>query len=358
MTFSTEKQAGDYLTWVRREIEADRWNPPSKRAKVDVTKYGPFATDWLATRRTRRGTPLKPSTRQLYEGYLDRLILPTFEDMPLDEAADEATFESWYNKLDPKYPTRNAHVYVIARSILVTARKRKLLAVPVPTIDGAGQTKRRRRIVLLSVDELAQLVAALPERYRLMVETYAWCAARFGELAALRKRDVAFRHQCKKPSRERCVKASCRGILHVDRGVTRAFGGWHEDTPKGDEEADVDIPPHILVDLDEHIRDLGPDDLLFPARQGGFMAASSFHKVFNAAKRRIGRSDIRPHDLRHLGSMLAAAAGASPAELMARLRHKTAQAAQIYWHASRERDRELAGIMSTMASSQIVGSNQ
>ena len=41
-----------------------------------------------------------------------------------------------------------------------------------------------------TLDELALLVAALPERLRLMIELAAWCALRFGEVAELRRGDI------------------------------------------------------------------------------------------------------------------------------------------------------------------------
>lgn len=48
------------------------------------------------------------------------------------------------------------------------------------------------------------------------------------------------------------------------------------------------------------------------------------------ARNQIGRDDLRWHDLRHSGGVLAAATGASLAELMARLGHSISQAAMRY----------------------------
>ncbi len=47
--------------------------------------------------------------------------------------------------------------------------------------------------------------------------------------------------------------------------------------------------------------------------------------------------------------MLAAATGASLAELMARLGHSTPQAAMRYQHAAQGRDREIAALLSKLA---------
>ena len=62
-----------------------------------------------------------------------------------------------------------------------------------------------------------------------------------------------------------------------------------------------------------------------------------------------GRPDLRVHDLRHAGAVLAAQSGATLAELMARIGHSTPQAALRYQHAARGRDAIIAARMSEEA---------
>ena len=114
----------------------------------------------------------------------------------------------------------------------------------------------------------------------------------------------------------------------------------------------VAIPPHLLGAVQEHLAaHVGhdPDALLFPAQHGGHLAPSTLSRHFYAARKVAGRPDLRFHDLRHTGAVLAAATGASLAELMARLGHSTAKAALIYQHVARGRDREIAGLLSKLA---------
>ena len=73
---------------------------------------------------------------------------------------------------------------------------------------------------------------------------------------------------------------------------------------------------------------------------------------FNKAREAAGRPDLRFHDLRHTGAVLAARAGATIAELMARLGHTTPAAAMIYQHAAEDRDSEIARRLSEMAGGQ------
>jgi integrase len=62
-----------------------------------------------------------------------------------------------------------------------------------------------------------------------------------------------------------------------------------------------------------------------------------------------GRPDLRVHDLRHAGAVLAAKSGATLAELMARIGHSTPQSALRYQHAARGRDAVIAARMSQEA---------
>jgi len=57
----------------------------------------------------------------------------------------------------------------------------------------------------------------------------------------------------------------------------------------------------------------------------------------------------RSRELRHTGATLAAATGASTAELMHRLGHSSATAALIYQHATTHRDIEIARALDGLA---------
>ncbi len=148
------------------------------------------------------------------------------------------------------------------------------------------------------------------------------------------------------------------GVLHVRRGVTRTSGEVHVGDPKSDAgRRTVAIPPHLIAVLRDHLAEhvgQGGKALLFPARGGQHMAPSSLYKVWYPARAAAGRSDLRFHDLRHTGATLAAATGATLAELMARLGHSTPAAALRYQHAAADRDRAIAEALSGFASANVV----
>ncbi|MGV7852194.1 tyrosine-type recombinase/integrase, partial [Mycobacterium kansasii] len=82
---------------------------------------------------------------------------------------------------------------------------------------------------------------------------------------------------------------------------------------------------------------------------GGHLQPSTLTRHWYKARTAAKRDDLRWHDLRHSGAVLAAATGASLAELMARLGHSTPQAAMRYQHAAQGRDREIAALLSKLA---------
>ncbi|MGI8701880.1 MAG: tyrosine-type recombinase/integrase [Nocardioidaceae bacterium] len=100
----------------------------------------------------------------------------------------------------------------------------------------------------------------------------------------------------------------------------------------------------------EHV---GPDlqALLFPAAADTqrHMQPSTLYKVYYPAREAAGRKDLRWHDLRHTGAVLAAQTGATLAELMGRLGHTTPGAAMRYQHAAADRDAEIARCLSQLA---------
>jgi integrase len=62
-----------------------------------------------------------------------------------------------------------------------------------------------------------------------------------------------------------------------------------------------------------------------------------------------GKPGMTFHALRHTGAVLAAGAGATLAELMARLGHSTPEVAMMYQHAAQDRDAVLAVALSKLA---------
>jgi integrase len=116
----------------------------------------------------------------------------------------------------------------------------------------------------------------------------------------------------------------------------------------------VAIPPHLLDRFRDHLTNhtaAGVDALLFPsaADPARWLQAKALYIDYRKARAAAGRDDLRWHDLRHSGAVLAASAGATLAELMARLGHSTPQAAMRYQHAADGSGAAVAANMSKLA---------
>jgi integrase len=226
-------------------------------------------------------------------------------------------------------------------------------------IKGAGRSRRVHKIRPATLDEIEIITQAMPDHYRAMVLLAAWCALRFGELVELRRKDIAI----VEPTEAELLNALNNsedapepyGIVRVERAVVRLKDRAEPTTPKSDAgERDVEVPPHLLPALKDHLeRFVGPekDALLFPGANGGWLTPASLYRQFYKARSAAKRDDLRWHDLRHSGAVLAAATGATLAELMARLGHSTPQAAMRYQHAAQGRDRQIAKLLSKLVES-------
>lgn len=96
------------------------------------------------------------------------------------------------------------------------------------------------------------------------------------------------------------------------------------------------------------------DALVFGTSTGNFLAVSNFNGTFRRAVEACGLSPVRVHELRHTGATLAAASGASTAELMHRLGHASPAAALIYQHATTHRDAEIARALEALVTADKV----
>ncbi|UAL31243.1 site-specific integrase [Nocardioides rotundus] len=333
-SFQTETDAKAWLGAQRSEISKGTWSP--KKAKT-VLSFSDYAERWLKNRKVR-GKPLADRTRAGYRDLLDRFILPEFGPRPV-HTIDRDDVERWYDRTASDRPTYRAKAYSLLRTILVSAIDDGHHPGPNPArIRGAGQADRRHTVRPATLDELKALTEAMPERYRLMVQLATWTALRFGELTELRRADVDTRE----------------GVLRVRRAVVLVDGKFIVKTPKSQAGVrDVAIPAALLPLVREHLLKHtapGPDGLLFPARKDAtaHLRQTSLYRVFDPARKKAGRPDLRWHDLRHTGAVLAAQSGATLPELMNRLGHSTSQAALRYQHVAQGRDQLIASRLSEL----------
>lgn len=350
-TFITEKDARGWLSLRQAEIIRKAWVPPeADEQPAPKLTFETYSQTWMAQR------DLKDRTREHYEKLLEDHIRPIFGSWPIGSITVDDV-RAWHTKMGTKTPTLRAHCYGLLRTIMGTALSDGKIRVNPCQVRGAGSARRVHKIRPASLDEIATITQEMPEQYRAMVLLAAWCALRFGELTELRRKDITI----VEPTDEQLAKAAAAGevapeaygIVRVERAVVRVDEGFQVTTPKSDAgRRDVEMPPHLLPAVRDHLEkfvDPGREALLFPAAHGGHLAPASLYRQFYKARSAAKRDDLRWHDLRHSGAVLAAATGATLAELMARLGHSTPQAAMRYQHAAHGRDRQIAKLLSKLA---------
>jgi integrase len=343
-TFATKMEAEGWLLAERRVIDGGDWTPPkadpeddAPAEEAEVTPpptLAEWSQQWLSQRE------LRATTRDGYERLLDNHILPPLGALPLD-GLSRTRLRTWYAGLDPKTPRARSKAYSLLRSILNAAIDAELITGPNPCqIRGAGVSARVHKIEPLTVDQLEALVSAMPERLRMAVLLGCWGALRYGEIAELRRKDID----------------AARTLVKVRRGVTWTNGKASVGPPKTSAGIrDVHLPAFLAPALADHLARFaqpGPDGLLFPSATGQHIWAPTFAKPFREAREAAGRPDLRVHDLRHTGAVLAAQTGATLAELMARLGHTTPAMAMRYQHAATGADQRIAHKLDQLRASQ------
>ena len=361
LTFTAKQDARGWLALQQADIIKKSWMPPEAAPKVEVT-FEDYANNWLSGRMVK-GRPLKARTRDHYRDLLDDRLFPTFGKLPIGSITSEDV-EKWHAQQGRSTPTFTAHAYSLLNTIMKSAMKdsRHLVTRNPCVITGAGSAKRVKRIKPASLEELAVIVESMPDAYKTMVILAAWCALRFGELTALTRADVVLEAD----ENGKLIA----GSVYIERGAVYArkeeaaeeeVGAKEEADAKGERKTEtpkseagyrpVEIPPHLLDTVSAHLSDYvapGGGALLFPAINGGFLASGTFSRWYVKARHAAKRDDLRFHDLRHTGAVLAASTGATLAELMNRLGHSSPAAALRYQHVVDGRDREVARMLSKL----------
>jgi integrase len=281
-TFTSRMDAEAWLASERRLIERDEWTPPALRCAANHARgkgFGEYAIGWLEQRN------LKPRTRQGYSELING-PLAKLGKVPLRMLTSE-TVRVWHTGLGTATPRKNSHAYGLLHAILGTALSDGLIASNPATIRGAMNTATKRQAVILTPGEIVKVALAIqPVNLKALVLIAAWCGLRWGEITELRRRDIS---------------ADCT-VIYISRGATHRNGQCYIGTPKSGKVRSVDVPPHVVPDLADHLAhlvDAAPDALLFKADRSCHYSEKTFRRHFAESLKSVGiTTPVRIHDLR------------------------------------------------------------
>ena len=289
-----------------------------------------YANEWLKQR-----TDLAERTAELYRHVLGTHILPALGTSAL-AGLNPTTIRSWHSNIAKNYPATASKAYRLLSSIMRNAVADGILLASPCKVEGAGAEHAAERPTA-SVEEVDSLSMAMPEHLRIVVPLAVWCQMRRGEILGLRRMDIDLKH----------------GVIHVLQSRTFGMDGKPivklPKTSAG--RRSIAVPRPVMKVLIQHLKLFTanePEALVVVGRAGVILSRDALQGSWERARLTIHRPDLRLHDMRHTGLTLAAATGATTAELMHRAGHASAPAALRYQHATRDRDRRLSEALEAM----------
>ncbi len=300
--FRTKRDAEAFANTVEvQKLSGDYVAPTLGRIPV-----GDLAPDWLL----RKQSDVAPSNYRTLESAWRTHVSPMWGTARIAEI-EPASVERWIADMTRRgcSPTTVIRAYGVLAGILDDAVKsRRLAKNPSRGVENLPR-KTAKRHVYLSADDVARLADESGQHYRLVL-TKAYTGLRWGELIALRVKDIEFLRR-RLSVHDNAVQL---GVDHAE-GLTKSRRG-----------RSVPVPQFILDELAQQCKGKVLTDLVFPGPDGRYLPRpKSDGGWFAGAVKRAKVQTITPHDLRHTTASLAVSAGVNVLALARMLGHTSAK---------------------------------
>lgn len=251
---------------------------------------------------------LKASTRNLYHSLLTVHLMPAFGERRLCDINTLDLQHFVLNKMGRGLGwERTNHLRQLMSKIFGTARKWDYASGdnPALAVELPEKTAVREKHVL-NLEQIAKLLAALPEPVCTLVLTALLTGLRVGELLALRWGDWDI----------------AAGQLRIERALCRGVLG----TPKTKSSRRIlPVPQSLreaLIQLAQRSALREPDQLIFQTAKGSpYSDSNLLGRYLKPAGRRLGMPWLNFHTFRRTHATLLQSAGASPKDAQAQLGH-------------------------------------
>lgn len=298
--FARKVDADRYRAEVEHKLNTGEYVDPS----AGRITFEAYAEQWRAMQ------PHRPNTAARTRSQLASHVYPVLGKRPLAQIR-ASELQAFVTGL-PLSPGSVRPVWATVRAIFAAAvRDRRIPFDPCDRIKLPELP--RRQIVPLTVEQLGQLAAAMPDRYRALVTVGAGTGLRQGELFGLQVADVDF----------------LRRTLTVERQVQPVTGGGVEPCPLKNRASYRTIPVgRVVVDtLAAHLAAYPATGTAYVFRddQGRPLHRNRFNRhVWAPARQAAGLPDVTCHDLRHFYASALIRAGLSVKVVSTRLGHANA----------------------------------
>jgi integrase len=347
--FRTEVEAEAWANAERGKVHTNQWVNPS----LGGDTFGSVAEQWMLTKAHR-----KPKTLAGYRSILDTLVLPRWADTAM-KAITYGQLSAWLASLSvggSQAGTGLSASRVLQTHQLMGAVYKYAVKAGLASKNVAAEIERRHDLPKTGESERHYLthrqlldLARETGQYETMTLVLGYCGLRFGEAAALRRKDIG--------DKEITVRFSATYVQ--GQGIV-------ETTTKTNRSRYVPVPAPIW----ERVKAQLPADrdaLVFPPRRGQHLSNHEYRRAFDKAlitvqaqtkaKRQQEIVDheeastpdfpaITPHDLRHTCASLAISAGANVKVVQRLLGHATAaMTLDTYGHLMSD---DLAGVANAL----------
>ncbi len=300
--FTTKRDASTWASKVETSKTEGAFVSPA-RGRITV---GDLSVGWLA----RQEQTLAPSYYRTVAYAYGKHVGPKWAGFAVNKV-DSLDVKAWAASMTRSGSSAsvvNRAVGILAGILDDAVEHRALVVNPARRFKrGEKPQKSAKRHVYLTEADVCRL-AEESGRHADLVLLLAFTGLRWGEAIALTVADIEF----------------LKRRISVHRNAVQVGQEFEVGQTKGKENRTVPDAASILSRLAVRCLGRSADDLLFPARGGGFLKRPSYDSTgwFNRAVERAGVQTITPHDLRHTCASLAVSSGANVLAVSRMLGHK------------------------------------
>ncbi|WP_328536449.1 tyrosine-type recombinase/integrase [Streptomyces sp. NBC_00344] len=238
-----DKQKRKAETWLSN-IEADMSRGDYIDPDAGKVTFEQYATKWMTTQVT------DPATRESVEMRLRRHVIPHLGKRPIG-SFNPTHLRMWMRTLEDSglSPAYRRGIFAHVSTVFTAAvEDRVIRANPCSARSVKAPRLDPRKVKPWTADRVMAVRAALPERYRALVEPAAGCGMRQGEIFGLAVEDVDF----------------LGGIVHLVRQVKLLHNRPVFAPPKGGKERDVPLPESVAFALAAHLTRYPAKEITLP----------------------------------------------------------------------------------------------
>lgn len=314
----------------KASLEGDLANATYIDPKLGGESVRSYGERWFAS------LTLKESTLERRSSILTSHVFPEFGSLPLNAVTTYQINEWVQRSIKTKNPgSVNQHCNVMAG--LFSAALADGLIRTNPCVGMRRPRIQYKEQRFLTLEESWMLIENSQQMLEAMVALAIFGGMRFGELSALRRKDI------------NVLKSQVR----VRQSVIYARNKWHFEIPKTKNSIrTVTIPRSVMRIVEDHLEEFVPadkDSLLFEKNGTPYQRGAFRLMYWLPLTRSVGLEGLRFHDLRHTFVSLWIALGRNPKEVSKAAGHSSvAFTLDRYGHLYEDDEEGLADALDNM----------